>query len=494
MRNVFRISLLVLTLVSLTSVAQASHLIADCPLSLVGEGAIGASFGTSPHGVFRNGTVVYLLRGQTLTTLNVTDLGDVQVARQDTMSSLAARESQGGTAYSNGFLFLSGEGGLEVFDLRNVRGGIGGNAPISLARIAGLHYRRLAVRGNLLVGLYPATDLPCVPSTTSAPLCVNSIDIFSIADITNPVLVGRINSSTTFGAFNAVAFANGFLYATGTAGTFAWDLTNPAFPVLVMSDGTQGTFLITNGTNLLGIGQETLIGVFTIGPASRLNWFNVFTLPSTFDRANRFMFHPEAWFDDTRLITMIDEKDPLTGGSARTIAFDVFDFSVPFFEGADDRIYESVTYTYPDEVKHDPVAVGPFIHVIGEVSGAQIWGACGQMAGAIQFDTVAGLPCGGAEIRGSVTGAQRITSVEVFLDGTSLGTARLATVRTDTSSPTPVQNWAISVNLDQTLPGSHVLRAVARDAAGNTRQFATKTLFFPGPGSNCTTRRRGGKR
>ena len=74
---------LVLTIVLLlsTAAAFADHLEADCPLSLVATTPASSPFSNSPHGVFRNGTVVYQLRGDRLTTFNITALGDVQVAR-----------------------------------------------------------------------------------------------------------------------------------------------------------------------------------------------------------------------------------------------------------------------------------------------------------------------------------------------------------------------------------------------------------------------------
>ena len=66
---------------------------------------------------------------------------------------------------------------------------------------------------------------------------------------------------------------------------------------------------------------------------------------------------------------MVDEMDPQTLQPARTFAFDVFDYDVPMFEGKDPREYEQVSYTQGDEVKFNPLAVGPFVYVIGEVSG-----------------------------------------------------------------------------------------------------------------------------
>src|SRR5581483_6858217 len=167
------------------------------------------------------------------------------------------------------------------------------------------------------------------------------------------------------------------------------------------------------------------------------------------EHSNPIMFHPQATFDEagSRLITMVDELDPQTLQPARTFAFDVFDYSVPMFEGQDPRIYEQVSYTQGDEVKFNPIAVGPYVYVVGEVSGIQEYGVCGEMRGRIETNTLASLPCpstaGGptnAEFHGWVTGTNRIANVEIFLDGSSLGLATLTdTVRTDVPSQTPVQ-------------------------------------------------------
>ena len=45
----------------------------------------------------------------------------------------------------------------------------------------------------------------------------------------------------------------------------------------------------------------------------------------------------------------VTNDDLSVSESARTIAFDVFDFTVPFYEGFDDRIYENVTMTATNE-------------------------------------------------------------------------------------------------------------------------------------------------
>jgi hypothetical protein len=492
MRLLLRVSLLsLLSLALVVPVALADHFQADCPLSLVGTTAPTSEFYMSPHGTFRNGSVVYLLRGETLTTLNMTDIGDLSVARQDRIASLAGIDDHGDAAYNSGYLYVVSEAGLEIFDLRNTRGGSTGTAPVFVSRSTVPHYRRVAVSGNLLAAIYPMIEMPCAPGVS--PGCFNSIDIYSIADPTAPVLMSRISTqSNFFVGFNDIAWANGYLYATGHGGTFGFDLSNPSLPTTVQTNVTHGDFLFTNGTNLLGVGQETLIGIFTVGAGPTLRYQRVYTLPSMMNHSNPLMFHPEATFDDTntRVITMIDEKDPNTLKPARTVAFDVFDMTVPQYEGYDDRIYENVSVISPDEVKWNPLAVGPYVYVNGEVSGAQTYGACGVMAGKLEFDTAGALPCGGSELRGYVTGANKIKSVEVFLDNSSLGTARLGRERGDISSKFPAVGFAINVNLDQVAKGEHLLRVVATDMENNTRQVYSRTVYFAGPGGNCTSRRR----
>src|SRR5437868_3708157 len=162
MRVFSRIVLVAVVAASLLApAAVASHFEADCPLQLVASNPPASAFYQSPHGVFRFGTQVFALRGQTLTTYTVTDLGDLTIAREDFVGALGARESNGGVAFNAGFMYVSSEAGLEILDLRGTRPG--GNPPLLVARVPGLHYRRMAVSNNLLAGLYPATDLPCAP-------------------------------------------------------------------------------------------------------------------------------------------------------------------------------------------------------------------------------------------------------------------------------------------------------------------------------------------
>jgi Bacterial Ig domain len=498
MRVFFRIVLVaVAAALPFTSAAFASHLEADCPLQLVASNPPASAFYQSPHGVFRFGTQVFALRGQTLTTYTVTDLGDLTIAREDFVGTLGARESNGGVAFNAGFMYISSEAGLEVLDLRNVRPG--GNAPLLVSRMAGLHYRRMAVSpSNILAAVYPSTDLPCAPLVGSLT-CFNNIDLYDVSNTSNIRRVGQITSfSSDTIAFNDVAFNYGFLVATGVGGTFAYNISTPASPVRIATDATPGIFLASNGANFLAIGNDGAILTEIIqipGPASVFfNPFELHTLAALrTERTNPIAFHHQAWIDDAagRLITMVDEVDPHTMLPARTFAFDTFDYAVPMFEGKDPRLYEQVSYTMVDEVKYNPVAVGPYVYVIGERSGLQSYGVCGQMDGRIEWESPLALPCGGAEIHGWVTGATKIANVELFLDGGSLGAATLTgPPRTDIPSTTPVTPWRINVNLDAISKGEHTLRAVGTDILGNRRQFSSVRVVFGGPGQNCFVRRR----
>lgn len=493
MRVVSRIALVVvLSLLSLPMLA--THQVSDCPLSLVDTTPPPTSFDLSPHGVFRSGNLVYVLRGQVLTTYTVNDIGQLSIAREDFIPSLGARETDGGTAFSNGHLFVSSEAGLEIYDLRNVRAG--GGAPILVSRTRDLHYHRLAVNGNMLAGLNPTDTLLCVP--TGSALCRNQIDLINIANLASPSRMTSIFSdeSRFYIGFNDIAWNRGYLVVLAEGGLNVLNVNNPALPTRVFLSSLAGDFLVSNGSDLLGVGNDLTIDILTMDINGQLNRILQASVPGALwlDRQNDIYFHPQAWFDESngRLITMINERNPLTLEPARTIAFDVFDFSVPFFEGSSERAYEDVTMINDDEVKWNPVAVGPFIYTVGELSGVQSWGACGQVTGRIELESVLHLSCSGAEIHGWVTGAQKIVNVELFLDNTALGAATLdQRSRPDVSSKTPVQTWRISVNLDQTARGERTLRAIGTDVFGNRRQFASKRIFFPGPGNgNCSVRRR----
>lgn len=503
MRVVSRIALFIAVASLLISgPAFADHFTADCPLALVAQtpASAASNFQLSPHGVFRFGSQVFVLRGGLLSTYTVTDLGDLQLARpDDTLGSLAARESNGGVAFGNGFLFVSSEAGLEIFDLRGVRAG--GNPPLLVSRTPGLHYRRLAVNGNTLAALYPATDMPCQVNSNT---CFNQIDLYNVANLSAPFRVSSISSFGSFAlGFNDVAFNFGYLIAASVGGIYVYNVNNPAQPTVVANDASlMGKFLVSNTTNLVAIGNDGAILTYlfqtpSTPPAAPRPFLTPMTLhtPATLEvnRANPIVFHNQGWIADQgpRLITMIDELDPNTLKPARTIAFDVFDYDTPMFEGNDMRLYEYVSYTQADEVKWNPVSVGANVFVVGETSGVDEYGACGQIVGKIDWDTTYSLICGGAELHGWVTGDQKITNVEMFLDNTSLGSGQLTGPnRIDIPSRTPVQQWRVFVNLDSTPAGDHLLRVVGTDVNGNRRQFTSVRVHFNGPGSNCTTRRR----
>ena len=493
MRVLSRVALVVIVLILSVSPLAADHLLGECPLTVVGSDEVSGQFFESPHGSFRSGNQVFVLRGSRLVTYAVNDLGELTPVREDTLGTLANRTSNGGVAFNNGYLYISSDAGLEVFDLRQVRPG--GSDPTLVSRTSGMHYTRLAANGSVLAALYSAQDLPCYPLGSS--FCFNTIDILSISDPARPFRLSQISSlmSSSYIGFEDIAFNRGFLFAAARGGIIGFNLTNPSAPVSFgASTASRGTFLVTNNTNLLGVGNEGSIDLFTVAPSgafSRVAIFNLATL--TIDRANPIMFHPQAWLDEAngRLITLIDEKDPHTLKPARTIAFDVFDFTVPMWEGAFQRGYEDISWVTPDEVKHNPIAVGSSVYVVGERNGVQAWGSCGVASGRIEFDNTRGLNCGGTELRGWVTGSQKIANVEILLDSGSLGSAELGgPPRTDVASRWPVQTWRLGVNLDQTPRGEHTIRAIATDALGNRRQIAAVTVFFAGPGSNCTDRRR----
>jgi hypothetical protein len=498
MRVFSRIALVLGVAVISASAALGQPNVASCPVTLVAQNAPATDFYKSPHGIFRFGSLVFELRGQTLTTYTVTDLGDMQVAREDFVGSMAARESNGGTAFGNGFLYVSSEAGIEIFDLRGVRPG--GNAPLLVSRTPNVHYRRLAVSGNMLAALFPATDYPCFVNGTAT--CFNVIDLYNVSNPAAPVRVGSISSQfpSQITSFNDITFNFGILFATGFNGTIGYNLTNPAAAGVITFVETPGTFLVSNGTNLLGIGSDRQILTYTVIQPGTGSFFVLVPLtlhtvaPIDFERANRLVFHPQGNIDEQslRLVTMIDELDPQTLKPARTIAFDVFDYGVFMYEGSLPRVYEQISYLPTnDEVKYNPLSVGPLVYVVGELSGLQTYGACGQITGRIEFTGINSLACAGAELHGWVTGALKITNVEIFLDGASLGSANITgPPRIDVPSTTPVTPWKIAVNLDQTPKGEHVIRAVGTDASGNRRQFASTRVLFGGPGANCVTRRR----
>ena len=495
MRVWSRVALVLVVLLS-ASIASADHYYGDCPLSLVDSTPPLQDFDLSPHGVFRNGNTVYVLRGQVLTTYTSNDTGNLTIARADFLDAMGARETEGGVAYGNGFLYVSSEYGLEIWDLTNTHAG--GVAPEQRSVTSGLHYRRMTVDGNRLAGLYPSTDLPCYPLGPSTPLCVNQIEILDVSNPDAPLIIGVVQSKsrTEYRGLNDIAFNQGYLLAASEEGLAAIDITNPATPVRTAFTGFPGQWLVTNG-NVVGIGTDGHVNMFTVRPGMSPFFVRtaLLTIPEylSIDLSNPIRFNRNAYWDEqnARLITMIEEVDPMTLDAARTVAFDVFDLSVIQFEGSAERIYEDVTLVQEDEVKHNPVAVGPFVYVIGEETGLQSYGACGQITGRIELQGPHHLTCNGGFIRGWVTGVQRVDIVELFLDNTPLGRAAFGGVlRQEVSSRTPVTPWSVPVNLDATPRGEYQLRAVATDILGRRRQFAHQRIFFEGPGDNCTNPRR----
>jgi LVIVD repeat len=488
--------IVVVALLLAAATGYSDHTQGECPLSLVDTVPAVSDFHLSPHGVFRSGNLVYVLRGNILTTYTTNDTGNLSIAREDYLD-IAARETEGGTAFANGFLYVSSEAGLEIFDLTNTRAG--GSAPVRRSITPGRHYRRLAVNGNRLAGLFPATDFPCYPQGSFVnPLCVNQIELLDISNPLAPGVVGliRSNAFSQFRGINDIAFNNGLLMVLSEEGLTAVDISNPAAPTRPGFVPFPGKWLVSNGADVIGVGTDSTINLFV---ARSMNPYftrtNLLTLPQylTIDRSNAIRFSRNAWWDEGngRLVTMIEEVDPMTLDAARTIAFDVFDVTIPLFEGSAERIYEDVTMLEDDEVKHNPVVVGPFVYVIGEATGLQSYGSCGQITGKIELDSPRHLVCGGATIHGWVTGINKINAVELFLNNTPLGPAKLGGVlRTNVSSKTPVLPWTIKVDLDQTARGEYTLRAIGTDALNRRRQFYSQRLFFEGPGQNCVNIRR----
>src|SRR2546430_1133661 len=243
-------SRIVLTLVAVLLVSGsplfASHFEADCPLQLVASTLLPTPFGQSPHGAFRFGNQVFVLRGQALTTYSVTDVGDISntAPRQDFLGTLGGGEAAGGVTFANGFLYVSSDAGLEIFDLRATRAG--GSAPSLVSRTPNLHYRRLAISNNILAAVFPATDYPCYIGGPT-PNCQNTVDLFDVSNAQAPRIVGQILSQfSSVGGFNDVAFNFGFLTVTGQNGTAVYNVFNPSIPALVVSTPTPGTFLVSN--------------------------------------------------------------------------------------------------------------------------------------------------------------------------------------------------------------------------------------------------------
>ncbi|HEV7767993.1 MAG TPA: hypothetical protein VGQ76_23520 [Thermoanaerobaculia bacterium] len=497
MRVWSRVALVVIVLFS-ASTLVADHFSGQCPLSLADSTPPATAFHLSPHGVFRSGSLVYALRGQILTTYSSSDVGNLSIAREDFVGSMAARETNGGVAFSNGFLFISSEAGLEIYDLRNTR--LNGTAPVLVHRASGFHYRRMAVSGNRLAGLIPTDDLPCYPRPGFTSHCPNAIELLDITDLTAPVRVAAINSFTRsdYRGFNDVAFNYGYLIAVSEEAVIGFDISNLGSIREINAQRRPGKFLVSNGADFLAVGNDTFIDVYQVRPGVAPFFLRnkLLAIPEyvRIGRSHEIRFNRNGYWDEAnaRLVTMIEEIDDATLEPARTVAFDIFDFTVPQYEGDVERIYEQVTMVQDEEVKHNAVAAGTYIYVIGEETGVQSWGSCGVAAGRIELDSPFNLTCGGGQLHGWVTGQQKIVNVEIFMNNTALGAASLGgPLRYDVSSPTPVTQWRLNVNLDSTARGEYQLRAIATDALGNRRQFAMKRLFFPGPSAgNCTQPRR----
>jgi hypothetical protein len=496
MRVWSRVALVVVVALLSASTLSADHFKPECPLTLVDSTPPATSFDRSPHGVFRYNSLVFVLRGQVLATYSTNDVGNLTVAREDFIGSLGARETEGGVTFGDGFLYVSSEAGLEIYDLRNTRAG--GSAPVLVSRTPDRHYRRLAVSGNRLAGLFPTVDLPCYPD--GGARCFNQIEILDITNRATPAVVGVISSRTQseYRGWNDITFNYGFLLAVSEVALNAFDITNPAAPTRIAVTSFPGRWLVSNGTDFIGVGTDNEVNIFVVRPGMFPFFVRraLLTVPFylAIDRANPIRFNRHAYWDEIngRLITMIEEVDQMTLHPARTIAFDVFDLTVPLYEGSAERVYEDVTLLDDEEVKHNPVAVGPFVYVIGEETGLQSYGACAQVAGRIELLSPTYLTCNGAEIHGWVTGQQRILSVELFLNNTPLGTDTTFSgpLRRNVSSNTPVNPWRIVVNLDNTARGEYQLRAIGTDILGRRRQFAMKRVFFEGPPNNCTVPRR----
>jgi hypothetical protein len=486
---------LVVVLLSLAGPLAADHFVGQCPVSLVDSAPATSRFADSPSAVYTSGNQVFVLRGNTITTYARNDAGQLTdpPIRTDVLGSLGAREVNGGVAFNNNRLFLSSESGFEIFDLASMAAN--GAGPTFVSRTPNLHYRRLAVSGNMVAGLYPATDLPCAVTPQAPSRCFTNIDILGVGNPQSPTKITSISAQNSqITDFNDIVFARGFLVATGDGGTWVLNISNPFSPKVLDLQSAPGTFLSTNGSNLIAIGNPGSISLYSLSTGGALSLISRFNLAPylTIDRANPIAFHPQMWIDDAngRLVTLIDEIDPLSGEPARTIAFDIFDVTVPQYEGSAPRPYEALTFVPPDEVKFNPVVVGPYIYTVGSQSGLQLWGACDQITGHIDWNTLAAAFCGGADIHGWVTGTEKIANVEVFLDGVSKGFANLSgPLRTDVDSRTPAIPWHVNLTLDAVTAGEHTLRVVGTDVAGNIRQFASQTILFPGPPNNCVPKR-----
>ena len=72
---------------------------------------------------------LHVCAARSLTTYTTNDVGNLTIVREDFVGSMAARETEGGVAFADGFLYISSEAGLEIYDLTNTRAG--GTAPVA---------------------------------------------------------------------------------------------------------------------------------------------------------------------------------------------------------------------------------------------------------------------------------------------------------------------------------------------------------------------------
>ena len=91
-----------------------------------------------------------------------------------------------------------------------------------------------------------------------------------------------------------MAFNYGYLVVTGQNGTQVYNVSNPERVRFFGGDATPGTFLVSNGTNLVGVGNDT--SILTSGVSSvtgRLAPMFLHTLATLrIEHSNPIMFHP----------------------------------------------------------------------------------------------------------------------------------------------------------------------------------------------------------
>ena len=284
---------------------------------------------------------MFALRGQTLTTYTVTDLGDMQIAREDFIGALAARETKGGVAFNAGFLYVSSEAGLEIYDLRNVRAG--GTAPILVSRTPGLRYHRLAISGNVLAALYPGHRPAVLRERHARPIpnCFNQIDIYNVA---NPLAPGPRQHALDVPQparrlqRHRLQLRRPRRRGQRRHGRLEHHQSRRADARRRRSPFRARSWSATARTS--SASATTRRSSPTRSRPTGPTFFTPFTYHSTanlqVERANPIIFHPQAAFDEAngRLITMIDELDHQTLQPARTIAFDVFDYATAMLRRA----------------------------------------------------------------------------------------------------------------------------------------------------------------